>query len=67
MYVTFEYASKATEVHLVGTVKDDDVFSEASAHVFDGLRLTGACWAGRCPSHAHAKRLSQRDVAPVTR
>lgn len=52
-------------VHLIGAVKDYDVFGEGLAHILHCLRLAGASWPTRGASHTHRQRLRQRYVASV--
>jgi len=63
--LTFENSSKTTEIHLIGTVEDDDVFAKTTTHIFCSFSFTSAGWTCRKPTHRHAKRLGQCYVAPV--
>ena len=61
--LTFVDSAKSSVVHLIRAVEDNDVLSEAAAHVLDGLCFSSPGRAGRGTSKRHAQGLSQGDVA----
>lgn len=57
-----EDAAETSEVHLIGTVKDDDVLAQSLAHVLCRLRLARSGGSGWGTPQRHAERLGQGDV-----
>lgn len=60
---TLVNASQPPVVHLVRTVEDHHIFSQAAAHVLCGLCLPCPRWTRWCSPHTHAQSLGQGDVA----
>ena len=63
--LTFVDSAKSSVVHLIRAVEDNDILSEAAAHVLDSLCLSGPGRSGRSTPQRHAQGLSQCDVASV--
>lgn len=66
-FLTFIDTTKSSVVHLVWTIENNNVLSQAFAHVFSGLCFpcpSRSCW---CTTHTHAQGLCQSDVTPKGR
>lgn len=60
-----EDQSHTVEVHLIGTVEDDNLKTESTTKILSSLSLTGTSRASGRTSHGEVECLSKGDVTPI--
>lgn len=56
--LTFENPTQTSEIHLIRTVEDYDIFSQSLSHVFRCFCFTSSSWSSWSSSHVHSQSLS---------
>lgn len=64
---TLVNSSETSEIHLIGAVEDDAVFSKSFSHIFGSFGFTSTGGTSGSATESHTKSLSEGDVTSISK